>query len=198
MKSKSLKLFSILAMAISVTSCGYNTIQKQDEDVNAALSEVNNQYQRRADLIPNLVSVVKGYATHERETLQSVIEARSKVAGIKVDKGLLDNPEQFKRYQEAQDQLSGSLSRLMMITESYPNLKANEGFRDLQAQLEGTENRITVARNRYIKSVQSYNTFIRQFPTVITAKIIHAEVKPNFSTITPNSDRAPQISFDKH
>ena len=162
MLSKSL-IALILASTLSLSGCGYNTLQVKDEAVTAAWSEVQNQYQRRADLVPNLVNVVKGYAKHEEQVLTEVTQARANVAGLKVDREVLEDPELFQRYQQAQSQLTGALSRLIAVSENYPDLKANEQFRDLQVQLEGTENRIAVARNRYISSVQDFNSYARQF-----------------------------------
>ena len=191
---KPLMLSAVLALSLNLTGCGYNTLQVKDEAVTAAWSEVENQYQRRADLVPNLVNVVKGYASHEEKVLTEVTEARANVAGLKVDKEVLENPELFQRYQQAQDQLRGALSRLLMVTENYPDLKANEQFRELQVQLEGTENRIAVARNRYITSVQDFNGYARQFPQVMTAKVIGMDTKANFSA-DPNAQKAPQVNF---
>lgn len=184
-----------LASTLSLSGCGYNTLQAKDEAVTASWSEVQNQYQRRADLVPNLVNVVKGYAKHEEQVLTEVTEARANVAGLKVDKEVLENPELFKKYQEAQAQMTSALSRLLAVTENYPDLKANEQFRDLQVQLEGTENRIAVARNRYISTVQDYNTYVRQFPQVVTAKVIGMQTKENFSADAA-AQKAPNVSFD--
>lgn len=192
---KKIVLMSTLVLSLNLTGCGYNTLQVKDEAVIAAWSEVENQYQRRADLIPNLVNVVKGYASHEQTVLTEVTQARANVAGMKVDKEVLENPELFNKYQEAQNQLSGALSRLLMVTENYPDLKANEQFQALQVQLEGTENRITVARNRYITTVQDFNGYARQFPQVMTAKVIGMQTKPNFSA-EPGANKAPTVSFD--
>lgn len=173
------------------SNCGYNKIQALDEQVTASWSEVVNQYKRRADLIPSLVNVVKGYASHEKEVLQGVADARSRMGSIQMTPELLENPEAFAKFQKAQGELSGMLSRLMMVTENYPDLKADKRFGDLQAQLEGTENRITVARNRYIKAVQDYNTTIRQFPAVLTAKMFGYSPKPNFSVENEAEISAP-------
>ena len=190
---------TLLAMTLTSTlvfsGCGYNTLQAKDEAVAGSWSEVENQYQRRADLVPNLVNVVKGYATHEEKVLTEVTEARSNVAGLKVDKEVLENPELFKKYQEAQSQMTGALSRLLAVTENYPDLKANEQFRDLQVQLEGTENRIGVARNRFITTVQDYNTYVRQFPQAMTAKVIGMKTKPNFSAES-GAEKAPTVNFN--
>lgn len=178
------------------TGCGYNTIQQQDEQITAAWSEVVNQYKRRADLIPNLVNVVKGYASHEEEVLTKVTEARSKATSLTADASVLSNEEAFKRFQEAQGALSGSLSRLLAVAENYPQLKADANFRDLQAQIEGTENRITVARARYIEAVRGYNITIRSFPSNLTAKMFGYSVKQNF-TVENEKEIAepPKVSF---
>ena len=190
---------SLLALALSSTllfsGCGYNTLQAKDESVIAAWSEVQNQYQRRADLVPNLVNVVKGYAKHEEQVLTEVTQARANVAGLKVDKEVLENPELFKKYQEAQSQMTSALSRLLVVTENYPELKANEQFKDLQVQLEGTENRISTARGRYVETVQDYNTYVRQFPQAMTAKVIGMKTKENFSAESA-AQKAPTVSFN--
>ena len=185
----------MLASTLTLTGCGYNTLQVKDEAVTAAWSEVQNQYQRRADLVPNLVNVVKGYAAHEEQVLTEVTQARANVAGLKVDREVLEDPELFQRYQEAQAQMTSALSRLLAVTENYPDLKANEQFRDLQVQLEGTENRIAVARNRYITTVQDFNSYARQFPQVMTAKVIGMDTKLNFSA-EQSAQQAPKVSFD--
>lgn len=184
-----------LASALTLSGCGYNTLQVKDEAVTAAWSEVQNQYQRRADLVPNLVNVVKGYAKHEEQVLTEVTQARANVAGLKVDKQVLEDPALFQKYQEAQAQMSSALSRLIAVSEDYPDLKANEQFKDLQVQLEGTENRIAVARNRYIATVQDFNSYARQFPQVMTAKVIGMDTKPNFSAEL-GAQNAPKVSFD--
>ena len=184
-----------LASTLTLSGCGYNTLQVKDEAVTAAWSEVQNQYQRRADLVPNLVNVVKGYAKHEEQVLTEVTQARANVAGIKVDKQVLEDPALFQKYQEAQAQMTGALSRLIAVSENYPDLKANEQFRDLQVQLEGTENRIAVARNRYITTVQDFNSYSRQFPQVMTAKVIGMDTKPNFSA-EQSAQKAPTVSFN--
>lgn len=184
-----------LASTLTLTGCGYNTLQVKDEAVIAAWSEVQNQYQRRADLVPNLVNVVKGYAKHEEQVLTEVTQARANVAGLKVDKEVLEDPALFQKYQEAQSQMTGALSRLIAVSENYPDLKANEQFRDLQVQLEGTENRIAVARNRYITTVQDFNSYSRQFPQVMTAKVIGMDTKPNFSA-EQGAQNVPKVSFD--
>ena len=193
--AKKTALVAMLSSTLLFTGCGYNTLQAKDEAVTAAWSDVENQYQRRADLVPNLVNVVKGYAKHEKDVLTQVTEARSNVAGLKVDKQVLEDPALFQKYQQAQSQLTGALSRLIAVSENYPGLKANQQFLDLQSQLEGTENRIAVSRNRYITTVQDYNTYVRQFPQALTAKVIGMKTKPNFSA-EAGADKAPKVSFD--
>jgi len=183
-----------LAFAAPAAGCGYNEVIDRDEDVKAGWAEVQNQYQRRADLVPNLVKVVKGNAEFEKSTLESVIEARSKVAGIKVDQSVIDDPAKLKEFEDAQQKLSGALSRLMVVVERYPDLKATEGFRDLQAQLEGTENRITVARKRYIDSVSEYNKVVQRFPTSIGASMRGRAVRPTFS-VAPAIEKAPEVNL---
>jgi LemA protein len=185
----------VMASTLSLTGCGYNTLQVKDEAVTASWAEVQNQYQRRADLVPNLVNVVKGYAKHEEQVLTEVTQARANVAGLKVDKQVLEDPALFQKYQEAQAQMTSALSRLIAVSENYPDLKANEQFRDLQVQLEGTENRIAVARNRYIASVQDFNAYSRQFPQAMTAKVIGMNPKPNFSA-EQGAQTAPKVTFD--
>lgn len=195
---RSMKQFgtaAVLLLSLQLTGCGYNTLQVKDEAVNASWSEVQNQYQRRADLVPNLVNVVKGYAKHEEKVLVEVTQARANVAGMKVDKEVLENPELFKKYQEAQSQLSSALSRLLVVSERYPDLKANQQFQDLQVQLEGTENRIAVSRNRYISTVQDYNSYVRQMPQALTAKVIGMHTRANFSADI-GAEKAPTVSFD--
>lgn len=192
---KQTALATVLASTLLFTGCGYNTLQVKDEAVNASWSEVQNQYQRRADLVPNLVNVVKGYAKHEEQVLTEVTQARSNVAGLKVDKEVLEDPALFEKYQQAQSQLTSALSRLIAVSENYPDLKANEQFRDLQAQLEGTENRIAVARNRYITTVQDYNAYVRQFPQAMTAKVIGMKTKENFKA-EQSAQQAPTVSFN--
>ncbi|ABE48685.1 MULTISPECIES: LemA family protein [Methylobacillus] len=192
-----LKFVAVL-MVLTLSGCGYNTFQSLDEQVKADWSEVLNQYQRRADLVPNLVNTVKGYAAHEQEVLAQVTEARSRVGSIQATPELLNDEQAFARFQEAQNQMTSALSRLMAIAENYPQLKADANFRDLQAQLEGTENRVAVARNRYIKSVQAYNTAVRQFPNNMTAKLFGYQPKPNFSVENESElSKAPAVSFDK-
>ncbi|MBV8145748.1 MAG: LemA family protein [Gammaproteobacteria bacterium] len=182
---------------LSLTGCGYNTLQTKDEAVKAAWSEVVNQYQRRADLIPNLVNTVKGYAAQEQRVLVEVTEARAKVGSIQVTPEVLNNPELFQKYQAAQNQLTGALKSLFAVSENYPQLKSDQNFRDLQSQLEGTENRITVARNRYIQAVQDYNVTVRSFPTNLTAKLFGLPLRPNFSVANEAQiSTAPAVSFD--
>src|ERR1700680_4224298 len=171
----------LMFSALSVSGCGYNAMQTQDEQVKSAWSEVLNQYQRRSDLIPNLVNTVKGFAAQEQQVLLGVTEARAKVGSIQATPDLVNNPEAFAKFQAAQGELSGALSRLLVVTENYPQLKSDQNFRDLQAQLEGTENRITVARNRYIQAVQNYNVTVRSFPGTLTAMIFGYKPKPNFT-----------------
>jgi LemA protein len=194
-----LRLLALLAVFASLLSgCGYNTFQTTDEQVKAAWSEVLNQYQRRADLVPNLVNTVKGYAAHEKDVLTQVTEARAKVGGIQATPELINNPQAFQQFQQAQAGLSSALSRLLVVAENYPNLKADAAFRDLQAQLEGTENRITVARNRYIKAVETYNVAVRTFPNNLTAMMFGYEVKPNFSVENEKAiSTAPTVNFGK-
>ncbi|HUO20066.1 MAG TPA: LemA family protein [Steroidobacteraceae bacterium] len=185
------------AAVLMLSGCGYNKLQQQDEAVKAAWSEVVNQYQRRADLIPNLVEVVKGYAAQEQKVLIGVTEARAQANSIQVTPQVLDNPELFQKYQAAQGQLTQALSHLMAVTENYPQLKSDQRFADLQSQLEGTENRITVARNRYIAAVQSYNVTVRSFPVNLTAKMFDFQVKPNFTVANEREiATAPTVSFD--
>ncbi|ASW03722.1 MULTISPECIES: LemA family protein [Burkholderiaceae] len=192
------KLWVVLAalLALSLAGCGYNTLQTQDEQIKASWSEVVNQYQRRADLVPNLVNTVKGYAAQERDVFIQVTEARARVGSIQATSEVLNNPEEFAKFQAAQGQLTASLSRLLVVSENYPQLKSDANFRDLQAQLEGTENRITVARNRYIKAVQDYNVTIRSFPSNLTAMAFGYKDKPNFS-VTNEAEIAkpPRVDF---
>ncbi|MEO0316515.1 MAG: hypothetical protein RL404_192 [Pseudomonadota bacterium] len=193
---KRLWLWIVLLMSTLLSGCGYNTLQSNDEQIKASWSEVINQYQRRADLVPNLVNTVKGYASHERQVLAQVTEARAKVGALQVTPEVLNDPQAFARFQSAQGQLSGALSRLLAVSENYPQLKADAGFRDLQAQLEGTENRITVARNRYIKAVQDYNVTVRSFPTNLTAMAFGFAVKPNFTVEDEKAiSTAPAVDF---
>ena len=181
----------VLAATLALSGCGYNEFQSLDEQSKSAWAEVLNQYQRRADLIPNIVATVKGEANFEQETLTKVIEARAKATSIQVTPETLNNPEAFQKFQQAQGELSSALSRLMAVSERYPTLQANQGFRDLRVQLEGTENRITVARNRYIQSVQEYNVLARSFPTNLTAMMFHYAPKPNFTVANEAQISAP-------
>jgi len=193
------KVWMSLLAVITVTllsGCGYNTLQSGDEQVKAAWAEVLNQYQRRADLIPNLVNTVKGFAEQEKEVLTRVTEARSRVGAIQATPELLNDPQAFERFQAAQGELSGALSRLLVVTENYPDLKSDANFRDLQAQLEGTENRIAVARNRYIKAVQEYNVTVRSFPSNLTAMMFGHQVKPGFTVENEAAiSRPPTVDF---
>jgi LemA protein len=189
------RLIVASALALLAAGCGYNEIQAGDETVKAAWSEVTNQYQRRADLIPNLVSTVKGAADFERETLEAVINARAAATSVKITPELLEDQAAFDRFVAAQGQVSSALSRLFAVAENYPTLKASDAFRDLQAQIEGTENRITVARGRYIETVRDYNTLVRSFPTVLTAKVIGAGVKPTFQAREGVGEVPPEVKF---
>ena len=182
----------LLALA-GLTGCGYNEFQRLDEQVKAAWSEVTNQYQRRSDLIPNIVATVRGEANFEQETLTRVIEARAKATSIQATPELVNDPAAFSRFQAAQNEVGSALSRLLVTVEQYPNLKANQGFQDLRVQLEGTENRITVARNRYIKTVQEYNTLARSFPNNLTAMIFSYAVKPNFTVANEAAISTPPV-----
>lgn len=186
----------VVVIAFNLSGCGYNRLQQQDEQIKAAWSEVLNQYQRRADLIPNLVSTVKGYAAQEKDVLLGVTQARSRVGSIQATPALLNDPAAFKRFEQAQGQLTGALSRLLVISERYPDLKSDQNFRDLQAQLEGTENRITVARNRYIQAVAAYNVTVRSFPSNLVAKAFGYTVKPNFSLQNEQQiSQPPKVDF---
>ena len=186
----------LLCALLALSGCGYNSMQSQDEEVKAAWSEVLNQYQRRADLVPNLVNTVKGYAAHEKEVLEAVTNARSRVGQVNMSAEAADDPEKLKQFSDAQASMGSALSRLLVVAENYPQLKADASFRDLQAQLEGTENRITVARNRYIKSVQGYNTLVRTFPNNLTAMAFGYKPKPNF-TVANEQEMAkpPTVAF---
>ncbi len=180
---------------IFIPQCGYNALQSLDEDVKAGWSEVENQYQRRYDLIPNLVNTVKGYAKHEKETLEGVISARAKATSTEIKVNNLSDAGNFKKFQAAQDSLSGALSKLMVVVEKYPDLKANESFRDLQSQLEGTENRIAVARNRYIQTVAEFNKMVRSFPTNLTAQhLLHLQIRETFS-VAEKVKETPKVEF---
>ena len=193
MKAQMRKSWVVLAaiLAFSLSGCGYNRLQTQDEQIKAGWSEVLNQYQRRADLVPNLVNTVRGYAAQEKEVLIRVTEARARVGSVQATPELINDPEALARFQAAQGELSGALSRLLVVSENYPQLKSDANFRDLQAQLEGTENRITVARNRYIKAVQDYNVTVRQFPSTLTARLFGYSVKPNFAVQNEAAISAP-------
>ena len=195
---RGLLVTSLLARTLSLNGCGYNDFQRLDEQTTSAWSEVLNQYQRRADLVPNLVSTVKGEANFEQETLTRVVEARAKATSLQVTPETLNDPEAMQKFQAAQGELGSALSRLLMVTENYPNLKANQGFADLRVQLEGTENRITVARNRYIKAVQDYNVLARSFPSNLTAMALGYKPKANFSVANEAAISAPpQVDFGK-
>ena len=182
---------TLMTAALTLTGCGYNDFQRLDEQSKAAWSEVLNQYQRRADLVPNIVATVKGEASFEQDTLTRVIEARAKATSIQVTPETLNNPEAFSKFQAAQGELSGALSRLMVVSERYPTLQANQGFRDLRVTLEGTENRITVARNRFIQTVQEYNVLARSFPSNLTAMVFSYEAKPSFTVANEAQISAP-------
>jgi LemA protein len=195
MKRTLLALMIALA-TLTLGGCGYNTLQRTDEQTKAAWAEVINQYQRRSDLIPNLVNTVKGFAAQEKDVLIGVTEARSKVGTIQATPELLNDPQAFTRFQQAQGELSSALSRLMVVVERYPELKSNQNFRDLQAQLEGTENRITVARNRYIKAVQEYNVVVRSFPSNLTAMLFGHKEKPQFTVDDEKAvSKPPTVDF---
>ncbi|MEI7464178.1 MAG: LemA family protein [Burkholderiales bacterium] len=187
-----------LTASLALSGCGYNQFQKLDEEVKASWSEVLNQYQRRADLIPNIVATVKGEASFEQDTLTQVIEARSKATSIQATPELINDPAAFQKFQAAQGELTGALSRLMVVAEQYPSLKANQAFQDLRVQLEGTENRVTVARNRYIKTVADYNVLARSFPSNLTAMVFGYQVKPTF-TVQNEAEisKPPAVNFDK-
>ena len=194
-KGEIMKKLLLFVLLFSVSGCGYNTIQANEEAVKAAWGDVESAYQRRSDLIPNLVEVVKGYAKHERETLEAVTEARAKVGSMQVTKDVLNDPQAFKQFQEAQGSLSSALSRLMVVVEQYPDLKANQNFQDLQHQLEGTENRINVARSRYNKTVETFNTSIRMFPNNITNKLLlHLKLREPFKA-EAGAEKAPTVHF---
>ncbi|HXF92539.1 MAG TPA: LemA family protein [Nitrospiraceae bacterium] len=194
---RGMSMVALAGALLILSGCGYNELQGLDEETNAAWSEVLNQYQRRADLIPNLVETVKAYAAHERETLESVTRARAQVAGLQLTPEALRDPAAFEKFQAAQQELSSALARLLAVVEQYPDLKANENFRDLQSQLEGTENRIAVARKRYIEKVAEYNKAVRFFPTNLTAKyILHLDVKPNFTVADEKAvAKPPDVKF---
>ncbi|WP_324778713.1 LemA family protein [Thiobacillus sedimenti] len=186
-----LKWLVMAFMALALSGCGYNTLQQTDEDIKASWAEVLNQYQRRADLVPNLVNVVKGYAAHEKDVLTSVTEARARVGAIQATPELINDAAAFQKFIAAQGELTGAISRLLAVSENYPQLKADGLFRDLQAQLEGTENRITVARNRYIAAVKTYNVTVRSFPSNLTAMVFGFKVKPTFTLENEKAIAAP-------
>jgi len=192
------RLMMAIVLVTTVSGCGYNTFQAQDEQVKGSWAEVVNQYQRRADLIPNLVETVRGFARQEQEVLIGVTEARSKVGSVQATPEVLEDPQAFAQFQNAQGELTSALSRLMVVVERYPELKSDANFRDLQAQLEGTENRITVARNRYIEAVQTYNVTVRRFPSNLTAMVFGYDTKPTF-TVENEAEiaRPPQVSFER-
>ncbi len=190
-----LSAFLVLTPALALSGCGYNEVITQDENVKAAWAEVQNQYQRRADLVPNLVKTVKGAANFEQETLKQVVEARAKVGQVTMDQSVIDDPAKLKQVEAAQGQLGSALSRLLVVAERYPELKATEAFRDLQAQLEGTENRIAVARKRYIESVAEYNKVVLHFPSSIGAGMRDKKERPTFEATTPGADKAPEVEF---
>jgi LemA protein len=193
-----LKLLAIGLLASTLSACGYNEFQAKDERIKSAWSEVVNQYQRRADLIPNLVNTVKGYASHEKETLEAVTNARAAATSFQITPEVLENPQAFQKFQQVQGELSSALSRLMAVAENYPQLKADGLFRDLQSQLEGTENRISVARQRYIQTVEEYNVLARSFPTNLTAKMFGYEVRPNFTVENEKAiSTPPPVNFGK-
>ena len=198
MTSRLSRLFFTAFLSLLVSGCGYNQFQSLDEQTKSAWSEVLNQYQRRADLVPNIVATVKGEAAFEQETLTKVVEARAKATSIQVTPETLNDPAAFSKFQAAQGELGSALSRLMVVSERYPDLKANQGFRDLRVQLEGTENRITVARNRYIQTVQAYNVLARSFPNNLTAMIFGYQVKPSFAVANEAQISAPPVvDFNK-
>ncbi|HSR02624.1 MAG TPA: LemA family protein [Methylophilaceae bacterium] len=195
MKNILLKLVLVLSI-LSLSSCGYNEFQSLDEEAKASWAEVLNQYQRRADLVPNLVETVKGYAAHEEEVFTEVTKARASVGGIQMTPEMLNDPAAMEKFQAAQSQMTSALSRLMLVAENYPNLKADQGFRDLQAQLEGTENRVTVARNRYIATIKDYNIAVRSFPKNLTAMIFGYDVKPSFAVEDEKAiSTPPKVEF---
>jgi LemA protein len=190
-----LGLVGLLWITPTLTSCGYNDVIDRDQTVKAGWAEVENQYQRRADLVPNLVRIVQGAANFEKSTLQNVIEARAKVGSMQVDASIIDDPEKLKKFEQAQGQLSGALSRLLVVSEQYPDLKATAAFRDLQVQLEGTENRIAVARRRYIEAVAEYNMTVLRFPTSIGSSMRGKKERPTFTATVPGADKAPEVKF---
>lgn len=184
----------VVCLSVALGACGYNEVVERDEDVKASWAEVENQYKRRSDLVPNLVKVVKGAGQFEQETLQKVVEARSNVAGIKVDSSIVDDPAKLKQFEQAQNQLSGALSRLLVVAERYPELKATDAYRDLQSQLEGTENRIAVARKRFIEQVSEYNKVVQRFPSSIGASMRGKSIRPTFQG-SPGMENAPEVNL---
>jgi LemA protein len=192
-RMRKILLILVLLLVTGLASCGYNKLQAADEQVGAAWSEVLNQYQRRADLVPNLVNVVKGAAGFEQSTLVAVVEARAKASSVNATPALVNDPQAFARFESAQRELGGALSRLMVVVERYPDLKSNANFQELQAQLEGTENRIAVARMRYIAAVQDYNVLVRSFPSNLTAKVIGMPVKANFTVTDEKALARPPV-----
>jgi LemA protein len=190
-----LGLLGLLWVTPTLTGCGYNEVIDRDQTVKAGWAEVENQYQRRADLVPNLVRVVQGAANFEKSTLQGVVEARAKVGSMQVDPSIIDDPEKLKKFEQAQGQLSSALSRLLVVSEQYPDLKATAAFRDLQVQLEGTENRIAVARRRYIEAIAEYNGTVLRFPTSIGASMRGKKERPTFTATVPGADKAPEVKF---
>lgn len=195
LNKNALAVVAMLALAPAAAGCGYNEVIDRDQTVKASWSEVENQFQRRADLVPNLVRVVQGAANFEKGTLAAVVEARAKVGSMQVDASVLDDPEKLKQFEQAQGQLSGALSRLLVVSEQYPELKATAGFRDLQVQLEGTENRIAVARRRFITAVADYNATVLKFPSSIGSKLRGMKERPSFTATTPGADKAPEVKF---
>ena len=193
-----IRALTFAIFAVVLTGCGYNDFQRLDEQTKSAWSEVLNQYQRRSDLVPNIIATIKGESAFEQETLVKVVEARAKATAMQVTPETLNNPEAFKKFQSVQGELGGALSRLMVVSEQYPNLKSNQGFSDLRVQLEGSENRITVARNRYIQAVQEYNVLARSFPSNLTAKVFSYQVKPSFAVENEAAiSKPPVVDFDK-
>lgn len=195
LNKSAIALVAMLCVVPATTGCGYNEVIDRDQTVKASWSEVENQYQRRADLVPNLVRIVQGAANFEKSTLTAVVEARAKVGSMQVDSSVVDDPEKLKKFEEAQGQLSGALSRLLVVSEQYPELKATAAFRDLQVQLEGTENRIAVARRRFIGSVAEYNATVLKFPSSIGSKLRGMKERASFTATTPGADKAPEVKF---
>src|SRR5688572_6726748 len=189
------RVLALCLFVLGLSGCGYNEVIERDEAVKASWAEVENQYQRRADVVPNLVRVVKGAADFEKGTLEAVVQARSKVGSMQVDSSIVDDPQKLKAFEQAQGELSSALSRLLVVSENYPQLKATDAFRDLQAQLEGTENRIAVARRRYIDAVSQYNQTVLKFPTSLGAKMRGKSERPTFTATTPGADKAPEVAF---